>query len=206
MNSSFLITGYPRSRTAWLANWMTYGRSFCFHEAVKWAPPCEVPELLASAGTVFAGTSDSLLPFYIDQVWPLLPSPRLVIVERDPKDALASLLTYGEGLDKNMLREVHRKTGAALRRVKSTYPALIVDYADLPLGSACRRIWEYCLPEEPFTDRHSQRWLMLDSMRVQLSLEKEMADLDNGAAETIAKLVRDFAPEPSHTTPGAGRR
>ena len=35
MKNIFFITGLPRSRTAWLANWFTYGHTFCFHEACR---------------------------------------------------------------------------------------------------------------------------------------------------------------------------
>lgn len=31
---NFLIFGRPRSRTAWAANFLTYGDSFCFHEGL----------------------------------------------------------------------------------------------------------------------------------------------------------------------------
>ena len=33
--STFLILGLPRSRTAWLANFLTYDGLFCYHEAIN---------------------------------------------------------------------------------------------------------------------------------------------------------------------------
>ena len=32
---NFLILGLPRSRTAWLANFLTYDGLFCYHEAIN---------------------------------------------------------------------------------------------------------------------------------------------------------------------------
>ena len=33
----FFVTGLLRSRTGWLANWLTYERSFCWHDAFRWS-------------------------------------------------------------------------------------------------------------------------------------------------------------------------
>lgn len=80
---SFFILGLPRSRTAWLANFLTYGKTFCHHEGMNGCRSIEeYRKKIGSNGD--AGTGLMLLD--LDRLFP--ESPR-VIIESDPKKAIA---------------------------------------------------------------------------------------------------------------------
>lgn len=189
MEGTFLITGYPRSRTAWLANFLTGINSFCYHEALKWAPPDKIPDLFRDADRKHVGTSDSTLPFYIDQVWKKLPNPKLVVIER-PKVEVMTSLQHFTGLDPVELAKLVEKTGMALADLKRNYDPLVIAYNELARSSVCESIWSYCLPGEPFDER---RWYMLDGMSVQVRWDLEVREMDPECAKVFQGLLSSYS-------------
>lgn len=92
--SRWLVTGLPRSRTAWLSVLMNNAGAFCRHEPTRYAQSFE--DLVASwpDGT---GVCDAALGFQLKRLIDEL-SPRALIIERDVDDAKASFLRYMEGV------------------------------------------------------------------------------------------------------------
>lgn len=91
MENTFFITGLPRSRTAWLANWFTAGDAFCFHDASKngWTA-ASIAGQLNSVQARFVGDSDSgLLPVASDIV-DLFPDARWLFVRNTVERSAAS--------------------------------------------------------------------------------------------------------------------
>lgn len=188
IESTFLITGFARSRTAWLANLLTYGDAFCFHEVLRLCPdPQAVPIFLGQAGARVAGTSDSMLPFYIDQIWPDLPNPKLVLIDRDPDDAFQSLEKQFPNL--KTLPEIHRKTMAALAQMLDKYETLMVPYDALDQVEICEQIWEFCVPNAPF---NKLRWEQLDLLRVEIHVDKVTESIDSETANKINQLIEEY--------------
>lgn len=75
MPKHFLITGLPRSRTAWLAAFMSAGNCVCLHEPRNWE------SVFASDGPKFVGISDSGLGFQLGRIMQDYDMP-VLIVER----------------------------------------------------------------------------------------------------------------------------
>lgn len=101
MNENYyFITGLPRSRTAWLANWLTAPGTFCFHDATL-IDNSHVGALSVMAARRRArpyekvGDADSGLLFWSGQVRALLPEAPFILIERDPDACLASSLRLG---------------------------------------------------------------------------------------------------------------
>ena len=95
----FFITGLPRSRSAWLANWMTDKHSYCFHELAKYGKDCyELNMVMKKRGEVTVGTADSSFPYYYKQFMQYIPG-KIVVVERDPADVIES---YEEDFETDM--------------------------------------------------------------------------------------------------------
>lgn len=146
---SFLVTGLPRSRTAWLSAFLTSGGAYCKHEGllegvdslVKWLNRSELH-----------GDSDSGLPLVWDQVIPRLESePKIVVILRDREEVAESLSKYWEGID--FLRgldpvDLLNDLSVELEKIKKD--ALLIQYKDLENIDALRRVWEFCLPELTF--------------------------------------------------------
>jgi hypothetical protein len=162
----FFITGLPRSRTAWLANFMTYGGAYCQHEGLL----REEQALRWLACGERHGLADSTIPFAWERILERFPSFSLVIVEREPEASFDSLLGF---LDRGELRVnrtiLHRRfeqLGRALKVMKFTTPHIAVKFEDLSKLETLHRIWEHCVPY-PFDMERAE---MLQTLNVQQEL------------------------------------
>lgn len=139
----FLVLGLPRSRTAWLARFLSYGDWICGHEELRhmrsmgdvktWLfQPC-----IGSCETAAA-------PF-----WRLIPEgTRVVTVRRAPAEVVASLMAI-PGLDFNeaMLARVVRRLDHKLDQIEARYPGVLsVRYEHLVQEETCASVFEHCLP------------------------------------------------------------
>lgn len=93
----FLITGLPRSRTAWMAEVATFRRSVCVHE--PWVTMDRWDDIfttLWNARSVwdFVGISDHGMGFHLPEVMRRL-APRTLIIERPIEAVSASLDLIG---------------------------------------------------------------------------------------------------------------
>ena len=93
----FLITGLPRSRTAWLATAANTVRNCrCWHEPLQWLDKWEdvVPEIWERPGASYIGISDHALGFHLEALLEQL-SLRVLVVERPQEEVEASLQKLG---------------------------------------------------------------------------------------------------------------
>lgn len=94
MSSTFVITGMPRSGTAWLSAFLTYRTCVCWHELFAercdvGASVCELESSSELSGGAW-GTADSGAVHFLDRVRAAMPNARWVIVTRDPAACRAS--------------------------------------------------------------------------------------------------------------------
>ena len=83
----FFITGLPRSRTAWLANYLTHGDTFCLHDGLRGCDSFrDFEHRLASLPARNAGSADPALLMLIDKVAPRFSTARWVFIRRDPDE------------------------------------------------------------------------------------------------------------------------
>jgi hypothetical protein len=188
MQGTFFIASLPRSRTAWLANFLTFGDSFCYHEALKYCAAGELKKFFEATGSKFVGDSDSGLPFFIDDVMNQFPDGKLVVIERDPAPVVKSLerVFPDTGTD---FREVVSKTQTALERLKTKYHPHVVPFDGLSDRDVCKKLWNYCLPGVPFDER---RWKMLDLLTVEIQTDKYLADMPGDGARRMAQALAKF--------------
>lgn len=183
----FLVLALPRSRTAWLANWLTWGRVRCEHDVsedatgLEWAPESAAAEICKSIllqgnlpHCVFAGAADTGAAIYLEQILDFLcparsasrsdagGEPRIVVIERDPREVCRSLRNLGFPLPEEPVKFLSDKLAIASRMPGT----LTVKFADLDSECACRAILGHVAPGEPF-DR--ARWAMLRDFNVQLT-------------------------------------
>ncbi len=85
----FFITGLPRSRTAWMAAFLTGGDILCHHELMKYCPTREVFFQSFRHPTLRIGNSDSGLP--VTGFQEAFPASKTVIIERHIEDVYNSL-------------------------------------------------------------------------------------------------------------------
>lgn len=154
----FFVTGLPRSRTAWLANFLTWGNTFCYHDIfLRCQRPDEVLQLFAAAPGVAVGNSDPANLFFQDRLMQLFPSAKWVIVNRSPEDASRS--ARAAGMPPRTV-ELHVPKLAELRR---KVDALLVPFEKL--DQLAMAVGRYI---NPAFDSPAERNQMLSGFNVQI--------------------------------------
>lgn len=185
-----LIVSLPRTRTAWVANYLTYGPSWCAHDALKdcdsigqvelWLDgiPASRPHLRS------IGVSDSGLALFYPLWKDRFPHARIVVLVQPWERAAASFLEafrehHYPGLgppDPGATRDHFRRLDACVQRVRAEWPLeqlLVLSAEQLDNPAHTRRLWEFCVPGEPWDE---ERWRMLDALRVTVIPEKVQFD------------------------------
>ena len=147
MPAPFIIYGLPRSRTAWLSMFLTYGEWTCHHEkAMFMRKLSDVVELFSTPNTGSAETGASygrcLLKF-------LVPDIKEVVILRSVDDVMNSLLKIQLEeftWDEPKLRRIMERGRRSLERIAKDPNVMVVNYEDLDEEETCRKIFEFCLP------------------------------------------------------------
>ena len=96
--NNFFVVGLPRSRTAWLANFLTYDNRFCYHEGIDGCSTIE--EYKKKLGTNKGDSCTGLMLLELNKEFPNAP---VVIIENNITKAVKfSRQTYGIETTKEM--------------------------------------------------------------------------------------------------------
>lgn len=145
---SFIVHALPRSRTAWLATFLTYGGWTCLHEwAITMRSIEDVVKLFRTpnmgAAETAAGYGWQLLAHHV-------PELKTVVVRRpvaDVVDAMMNVDVAGVAVYDRALLETTMVRGArVLDRISAQPGVLTVDFADLSRADTCAAVFEHCLP------------------------------------------------------------
>lgn len=162
---TFLVLGHPRSRTAWVANFLSLPpRSLCLHEGLSEvsAKPSRLPARLAQLAAREVGDADTGLIHHLDEVMETFPEARMV------------LLTGGESgwhtwaSAKGLPSKLRNRIDADYRRAEERLRdrALYVDSGLITVDEQeAKRLWYHCLPEEAW---NRDRWNILRDLNVQV--------------------------------------
>lgn len=143
MSRHYFITGYPRSRTAWLAAFMTTGQSLCLHEGIARTggiePLGRAMEACAKhCGAV--GDSDPTLPLYAEEFLEAFPDAPVLVVKRPALEVRSSLMRQGMTLSEteSMLERLSAGLETIISKAQVCWP---VDYHSI--DSTLEPIWEF---------------------------------------------------------------
>lgn len=167
MSTPFLILGLPRSRTAWLANFLTFGNIECEHElsSLRQSPEEMMSHLtdgLPDAPPYYRGAADTYAVMWIDELMDIEPDCPVVTIRRPIEEVEISLGRVGiRGVRKGL-----EEANSELDRVSRMRNCLSVRYADLDSPATARALQAFVAPGEPFDVR---RWQMLDGMNIQIT-------------------------------------
>ena len=173
----FVIFALPRSRTAWLSQFLTYGDWRCEHDAL--AIVRSVPEALARLAVPRTGFAETgAAPW-----WRFLPAgTRVVLVRRPIAEVVASAMRIWP-FDPDVLANGLRRLDRKLDQIAMRWPgALTVRFADLAGEEACARVFERCLPY-----RHDAAWWRAWTG---VNVQADAAAIIRSAAARRAELVR----------------
>lgn len=148
--SPFIVYTAGRSRTAWLSEFLTYGKYICHNEiAVQFRSMAQVERFLANpwVGTAETGAAPG---------WRLIkaicPAIRTVVVRRCEADILRSFLRLyadnGLRCDEERLVKIIRYEQRCLEQIAAEPGTLAVEFEALESMAACRQVFEHCLPYE----------------------------------------------------------
>lgn len=150
MNQPFIIYALPRSRTAWLAEFLSYKDWTCGHEqAIFLRSVSDIKRLLSLPNTGVVETAAA-------QAWRIIhhhvPNIKAVVIRRPIDDVLGSMVNIdlnGEAhYDIPRLRKVMEYGDRMLAEIAAQPGTLSLDFADLDTWDGCKRLFEFCLPYE----------------------------------------------------------
>lgn len=169
LKRTFFVTGLPRSRTAWLANFLTHGNSLCFHEISRQVDGVtRMVKIFEESGHSIAGTADSGFLHYHETALQLFPNAAVVIVEREPNAAANSLAKflrdYVETTENagQVIRILQNKLNA-LKETLRGGNVMRVPFAALNSPAVCENLWAFCTGE-PF---NRKRWEILNDLKIE---------------------------------------
>ncbi len=144
----FVVLALPRSRTRWLAEYLSHDPWLCGHDELM---HCQT---LDDVATWFTQPHIGSVETAASPFWRLLTamqsSARIVTVRRPVPAVLASLVRHGIGGDTvaAMIRACDRKLDQIERRVPGV---LSVRFEDLAREDVCAEVFEHCLqqPHDP---------------------------------------------------------
>lgn len=93
----FFVTGLPRSRTAWVANYLTYGNTFCFHDEAfaHCATVQAVADRLAAMPFENVGCANPLLLLFVERLQEIFPQAKWLFIRRDKQAVIESWCASG---------------------------------------------------------------------------------------------------------------
>lgn len=166
MPDPFVILSLPRSRSAWLSRFLTYGDWVCGHEELRhWR---SVDDARTWLGQPCVGTAETAGAPWWRLLGSVAPGARVVVVRRPVHEVLESLaLRPGLSFDLPKLKRTLTQLDHKLGQIEKRLPGVVsVRFGDLDREDVCAALFEHCLPY-----RHdSARWKALDATNVQINL------------------------------------
>lgn len=187
MKTPFFITGFPRSRTAWLANLFTTYSTLCLHD-VGAMGVAGLRKKVGEAGPLRKlGASDPILTLWYPELMKVFPTARWVYVDRPRAECQESFYRWIAGsmidgvrsdqVDLDVLFDAHER---AAEKLKTLSKVTVVPFLGLGEAAVIEAAWDWLLPDGPPFD--SQRWKLLDGFNVQQQLTaRSMIDSGRGS-------------------------
>lgn len=184
----FIVFSLPRSRSAWLARFLTYGEWHCEHEGLMFRD--SLADVRAWLNRPHTGTVETAAaPF-----WRLLegyaPGIRVATLRRPIPAVMASLRAAGLRFDRSHMHRSLEHAERTLDDIEASLPNVMsLRFSDLEKEETCARIFEHCLPY-----RHdAERWRQLAARNIQVDIrqmEKTVARRRHRLHDLTAQALR----------------
>lgn len=144
MKPPFLVLGLPRSRTAWISRFLTYGDWLCGHDELRHMRQLEdVRSWLAQPNT---GTVETAAAPFWRLALHYRPDLRIVTIRRDPDEAARAAVAAGLSDDLGLMAAVCHRLDHKLDQIERRTGARSFRFEDLASEESCEALFEYCLP------------------------------------------------------------
>jgi hypothetical protein len=126
---TYFITGLPRSRTAWFANYMSYGNSACLHDKFRdvGLDASALNTEMQCTGAAHIGHADPANLFVAEQLMELHPNSRWLVIRRKPLECFKSVSAYNPEYRLSAILSLARTMSEFIRR----WEPMVVDFNDL---------------------------------------------------------------------------
>lgn len=148
MINPFIIYALPRSRTAWLSNFLTYGDWTCHHEhAIFMRSIGDIKDFFSHPNIGCAETAAVAGRHLIHSVCPnikevVILRPVDEVVDSFMNLDISDIATY----NREKLQKVIAYEDRMLRKITEEPNVLTVNFEDLKHEETCAKIFEHCLP------------------------------------------------------------
>jgi hypothetical protein len=166
----FLVLGLPRSRTAWLSRFLTYGGWICGHEELRHIRSFD--DVRTWFSQPYIGSAETAASTWWRMIDRFAPGARIAVVRRNPKDAVESLMRIpGVRFDRSNLEKTMARLDRKLDQIEGRVPnVLSVQFGDLENEDTCARVFEHCL----LYPHDTNHWAMLDPINIQADMRAMM--------------------------------
>jgi hypothetical protein len=195
MKTPFYITGLPRSRSCWLANFFTTQTSFCLHDACKDGWTAEfIRDTLNALPTPRVGDADSGLMMITAKLVEYFPNAHWLFIANTPERAAASYRKWFTPGNEYPGIPAEANIEAIMAQAQTFYPQawaavppskrMEVAMDDLDQPGVMRACWEWCVPGMPWDEA---RYQLLDTFCVNILPQKVTVKLDGPATPAPVK-------------------
>lgn len=147
MKSNFFITGLPRSRTAWLAAFLSAAPDvLCLHEAFMDYSYRDFAGITRKYKLL--GNSDCGIAIFVDEFMQVFPDSPLVIIERNPEESLEALYKAFPETRNALCEGLINDAAYGIDLLKLSMDPLVVAYEDI--DNRIAEIWHKCLGDRAF--------------------------------------------------------
>ena len=190
---NFLIFGLPRSRTAWTSALFTTGPVFCHHDGLRYSedPPDLTTVLESPVDATHIGNCDNGMAIWAEDVLNQFPQARVGVIQREPRDALASLQAYhsrqGDDIPMAACEKIIHDTQLGLDLVKASSRCdLCVPFDGLNSMNVLYSLWVAMIGGGGAFNR--DRAKALTGMHIEL----HRPVYDQGITKEFAKVAYDY--------------
>jgi hypothetical protein len=166
----FVIYALPRSRTAWLSKFLSYGKWTCGHDVA--VDLHSIAALRAFFALPNIGSAETAMVDGWLLVQTLVPDIRSVVVRRPILDVYASF--HRLGIPVEVVSYQLNVRNRLLNEAQNAANAITVHYDDLDEEDTCKRIFEHCLQEKFDRDW----WLSLKDENIQIDMTERLKKIE----------------------------
>ncbi|MHC4648675.1 MAG: hypothetical protein ACYTBJ_24730 [Planctomycetota bacterium] len=154
---SYFILGLPRSRTAWLANFLTYDGHYCHHEAINGCASIQEYK------DKIEGCGDSTTNLLMIDFERHFPESKIVVIHRDIKASI----DFARTVFKADMTEMLERASDKLNSIKGLHIAFD------EINDRLRDIWEYLIGDS-FDEKRAQMLIGLNVQTIDVfDIDKE---------------------------------
>lgn len=186
----FFVFTPPRSRSTWLANFLSWGPAMCHHEVLPEVPRVvELHKYFGASAFSFVGTVDNGAALFAPAILREFPDAKYVCITRDIAEVKDSLKDIG--LEERA--EYLDALNAGIELVQKTAKNILtVNYHTISRN--LRNIWTHCIgPIPPEVDGDfNARVMQLERMHIELDMRRERARLEFLNPNVISLFENDM--------------